>query len=63
MNLNLLIPSEIVVGIVVAIAFILLGDYLGHKVGRMRLLTIGGFTILAIVILFAIYAIVYAFIR
>ncbi len=63
MNLNLQIPSYIVVGIIVAIAFILLGDYFGYKFGRMRLATIGGFTVLGVVILYAIYAIIYAFLH
>ena len=63
MNLNLIIPSEIVVGIVAAIVFILLGDYFGYKFGRARLLTGCGFTVLGVIIIFAIYAIVYAFAR
>ena len=63
MNLNLIIPSEIVVGIVAAIVFILLGDYFGYKFGRARLLTVCGFTVLGVIIIFAIYAIVYAFAR
>ena len=42
--------------IVAVIAIILLGDYLGHKMRRWRLVIIAGFIVLACVIAFAIYA-------
>jgi hypothetical protein len=58
--MNLAIPSEIVVGIVVAIALMLLGEYIGYKIGRVKLATYGGLTILGVVIIYAIYAIVFA---
>lgn len=58
--MDLIIPSEVVVGIVIVIALLLAGDYLGYKVGRMKLATYGGFTILGLVIIFAIYAIIFA---
>lgn len=50
--------SLIVIVIVVVIALLLLGDYLGYKISRRRLGIWGGFGILGIVILYAIYAIV-----
>ena len=50
--------SLIVIGIVVLIGLLLLGDYLGHKVSRMKLAMWGGFTALGVVVLFAIYAII-----
>jgi hypothetical protein len=50
--------SLVVIGIVVVIALLLLGDYLGYKVSRTRLGMWGGFGILGIVVLYAIYAIV-----
>jgi hypothetical protein len=55
--------SLIVIGIVVVIALLLLGDYLGYKISRRRLGMWGGFGILGIVILYAIYAIVISLIN
>jgi hypothetical protein len=50
--------SLIVIGIIVFIGLLLLGDYMGYKFGRARLAMWGGFTVLGVVVLFAIYAIV-----
>jgi len=58
--MDLVIPSEIVVGIIIVIALLLLGDYVGYKIGRMKLLMYSGFTVLGLVVLFAIYAIIFA---
>jgi len=44
---------EIIVGAVVAM---LLGDYLGHKIGRLRLATIVGAIALVSIVGFAVYA-------
>jgi hypothetical protein len=44
---------EIIVGIVLAM---LLGDYLGYRIGRRRLATIVGVIALGIIVAFAIYA-------
>jgi len=44
---------EITVGIAVAM---LLGDYLGYKIGRWRLATIVGLIALVSIVAFAIYA-------
>jgi len=44
---------EIIVGIVLAM---LLGDYLGYKIGRRRLAVIVGVIALGIIVAFAIYA-------
>lgn len=44
---------EVIIGVVVAMA---LGDYLGYKIGRMRLAMILGSITLAVVVLFTIYA-------
>jgi hypothetical protein len=48
---------EIIVGVAAAL---LLGDYVGYKFGRMKLLTYSLFSLLAIIIVFAIYAIISA---
>ncbi len=46
-----------IVEIIVAVAAVLLiGDYVGYKFGRMKLATYTLFTVLGIIILFAIYA-------
>jgi len=58
--MNLAYPSIVVVGIVIAAVFMLIGDYLGYKIGRMKLVMYSGFTVLGVVIIFAIYAIIYA---
>ena len=58
--MNLILPSEIVVGILLVIGVLLLGDYFGHKFGRMKLAVTGGITALGVVILYAIYAVLFA---
>ena len=46
-----------IVELIVAVAAVLLiGDYVGYKFGRMKLATFTLFTVLGIIILFAIYA-------
>lgn len=46
-----------VVEIIVGIALVLIiGDYLGYKIGRMKLATYTLFTILALIVVFAIYS-------
>jgi hypothetical protein len=46
-----------VVEIIVAVAFVLvIGDYIGYKFGRMKLATYTLFTVLGIIVLFAIFA-------
>jgi len=42
--------------IIAVMAVMALGDYLGNRVGRMRLATILGGIVLVTIILFAIYA-------
>jgi hypothetical protein len=44
---------EFVVGVA---AVLLIGDYIGYKFGRMKLATYTLFTVLGVIILFAIYA-------
>lgn len=44
---------EIIVGVAISM---MLGDYLGHKVGRWRLATIAGSVALLSIIAFAVYA-------
>jgi hypothetical protein len=44
---------EIIVGVA---ATLLIGDYIGYKFGRMKLATYTLFTVLGLVVLFAIYA-------
>ena len=46
----------IVEGIIALIAVMLLGDYIGYKFGRWRLVIISGIVALGVIILFAIYA-------
>ena len=50
---NAMTVVEIIVAIVL---MMLLGDYLGYKVGRWRLATIVGITALVSIVGFAIYA-------
>jgi hypothetical protein len=46
-----------IVEIIVAVAAVmLLGDYIGYKFGRMKLATYTLFTVLGLVVVFAIYA-------
>jgi hypothetical protein len=58
--MNLILPSEIVVGILIVIGLLLLGDYAGYKFGRMKLAVTGGITALILVIIFAIFAILFS---
>jgi hypothetical protein len=44
---------EIIVGIAIALV---IGDYIGYKFGRMKLATYTLFSVIGIVVLFAIYA-------
>jgi hypothetical protein len=44
---------EIIVGVA---AVLLIGDYIGYKFGRMKLATYTLFTVLGVIIAFAIYA-------
>lgn len=43
-------------GVIAAVIVMLLGDYLGYKTGRVKLLTILGGVTLTTVVAFAIYA-------
>ncbi len=53
--------STAVVIIVAAVVLMLLGDYLGYKIGRRRLAVIVGIVALVSIVAFAIYAAVYAY--
>jgi uncharacterized membrane protein len=44
------------IAIIAVILFMLLGDYLGYKMGRRRLATVLGAVALLTVVVFAIYA-------
>jgi hypothetical protein len=44
---------EIIVGVAAAL---LIGDYIGYKFGRMKLATYTLFTVLGVIVAFAIYA-------
>lgn len=44
--------------IILMLATMLLGDYLGYKLGRMKLLAIIGIIALAVVIAYAVYSFV-----
>ena len=46
-----------IVEIVVGVAFaMVIGDYIGHKFGRMKLATYTLFTVLGVIVCFAIFA-------
>ena len=49
-------PSQIFWMILVVLAVLVLGDYLGYKIGHWRLATIVGIIALVTVVAFAIYA-------
>ncbi|MDO8672696.1 MAG: hypothetical protein Q7O66_14895 [Dehalococcoidia bacterium] len=49
---------NILVAVVLMLVIMLLGDYLGYKFGRMKLLASVGFIGLAVVIAYAIYSFV-----
>jgi uncharacterized protein (DUF3084 family) len=54
--MDLRLAIQIVVILVGIVAIMLLGDYFGHKFGRMRLAIYCGYIVLGVIILFAIYA-------
>jgi hypothetical protein len=58
--MGLFIPSLIVIGIVGASIFTLLGSYLNDRIGRPKLTMYGVVTILSVIIIFAVYAVIYA---
>ncbi|MBI2288495.1 MAG: hypothetical protein HYY41_04735 [Chloroflexi bacterium] len=49
-------PSTIFVAIIAAVALLLLGDYLGYKIGRRKFALIFGVVALITIVVFAIYA-------
>ncbi|MBI4188853.1 MAG: hypothetical protein HY529_06570 [Chloroflexi bacterium] len=49
-------PSTIFVAIIAVVALLLLGDYLGYKVGRRKLALALGVVALITVVVFAIFA-------
>lgn len=53
--------SIIIVAIIVVAGVMLIGDYTGYKFGRMKLATYTLFTVLGLIIVFAIFAIVRSF--
>jgi hypothetical protein len=53
---TLKLAITIVEGLVAFAAVLLIGDYLGYKIGRMKLATYTLFSVLAIIIIFAIFA-------
>jgi hypothetical protein len=46
---------EIIVGVA---AVMLIGDYIGYKFGRMKLATFTLFTVLGVIVVFAIYMVI-----
>ncbi len=46
----------ILVAVVLMLAIMLVGDYLGYKFGRMKLLASTGFIALAVIIAYAVYS-------
>jgi hypothetical protein len=59
---NLKLASTIMVYIVVVVAVLLIGDYIGYKFGRGKLVQYSLLGTLALVIIFAIYAVVRSFV-
>ena len=57
---SLRIASTTIIIIVAVGAALILGDYLGYKIGRMKLASYTLFSVLALVIIFAIFAVVRA---
>ena len=55
---NLKIASTVIIYIVIIGAVLLIGDYFGYKFGRMKLATYTFISVLALVIIFAIFAVV-----
>jgi hypothetical protein len=53
--------TAIVIIIIVAI-LMLIGDYAGYKIGRMKLATYTMFSVLGLIIIFAIFAVVMSFV-
>ncbi len=54
--MDLKLAIEIVVIIIAIVAVMLIGDYIGYKFGRMKLAVYGGYIVLGLIVLFAIYA-------
>jgi hypothetical protein len=62
MNFDLRTASTIMVGIIIFAVVLLIGDYLGYKIGRMKLATYTLFTVLGLIIVFAIFAVIRSFV-
>ncbi len=56
--LELIDASNIIVIIIATLAVLLLGDYLGHKIGRWRLAVIVGIIALVSIAAFTVFAVV-----
>lgn len=54
--------STIIVAIIIVACVMLIGDYMGYKFGRMKLATYTLFTVLGLIIIFAIFAVVRSFV-
>ena len=54
--MDLKLAIEIVLIIIAVIALMLIGDYIGYKFSRMKLAIYSGYTVLGLIVLFAIYA-------
>jgi DNA-binding MurR/RpiR family transcriptional regulator len=52
------LASTVIIYIVVVGFCLIIGDYLGYKFGRMRLASYTLFSVLALVIIFAIFAVI-----
>ncbi len=59
---DLRVASTIIVAIIIAAGLFLIGDYIGYKVGRMKLATYTLFSVLGLIIVFAIFAVVRSFV-
>lgn len=59
---NLRLASIVIVYIVAVAVVLLIGDYIGYKFGRMKLVTYTAIGVLVLVIAFAIFAVVRSFV-
>ncbi len=60
--MDLRTASIIIVAIVIFAIVMLLGDLIGHKLGRMKLATYTLFSVLGLIIVFAIFAVIRSFV-
>ncbi len=58
---DLRLASSIMITIAAVAVVMLIGDYAGYKIGRMKLFSITLCTVLGLIIIFAVFAIINSF--